>query len=101
MLSSTAVMALLHAFVTTQAMQLLVCQPVGPGTSPTEATQDGWATRAFQSRLAADLDVRCDATAGARAGVGLTILVLFSLGVPVGLAVAVCIRRLQSPRSRY
>jgi len=91
-------------------MRFLTCVQVGPdailsahdtGTGDTNSSVSYNAVHAFQSRLLADLDVRCDIDARTRFGVAVPVLVVFSLGVPVVLGIMSCIRKGVSKGTQY
>jgi len=73
----------MQVLVPTSAGDSLVGETTSLGTGlDTEDTYD-WFDNAFQSRLNEDLDVNCDATAAARFGLVVPILLVLSLGGPL------------------
>jgi len=87
---------ILHASVSKSALQLLACTRVGPSDAlPVSGSDSAEAALLWQSRLVAELDVRCDdpPIAVARLGLALPVLVFFSLGLPLGAAAALWYRR--------
>jgi len=82
----------LHAFVTARAMDLLVCTDVG---------DDSEGDTNFQSRLVADMDVWCDGSDSGRYGLAIPMLLVYSLGAPVILGIAVLVHNIGTQQSRY
>lgn len=100
---------LLYTAATQKSLALLACRDVqseyvdasGADFDAPDADSDQQDAGGVQSRLVADLDVRCDVSAGTRASVAVPLLMLWTLGLPVALAVALSWLDRRDPWVRY
>jgi len=86
----------LHASVSEAVLELLACTRIAP-TSAAHAIESDQAVAStlWQSRLVAELDIRCDdnASTAVRLALAVPVLVLFSLGLPIGATLALRFRQ--------
>jgi len=85
----------MHASVSKAALQLLACTGVAPSSYQPESGSTPDLADVTQSRLVAQPDVRCDdaGTTARRLALGVPVLVLCSVGLPIGAALALRGRR--------